>query len=148
YRLHSVHLGHAQVHESDIGSVLAKQLDRLPAVHRLADDFHIRLGADHRGQPGSHHKVVIDNENPDAAPRPHENPAYQPTGTVTLISVPAPGRLLISSRPLRRWVRSRMPMTPKCPLRAGGFSPGSNPQPSSSTTRLTLSALNRSSMRM
>jgi hypothetical protein len=71
---HAVHHGHLQVHEDDVGqparAVEDGQLVERPlAVVGLADHGHPRLGRQVGRQPGAHHLVVVDEEDPSLVRR-------------------------------------------------------------------------------
>ena len=48
-----------------VRAVPAHLVDRLPPVGRLADDLEVRLGAEHRGEPGAHQLLVVSDDDPD-----------------------------------------------------------------------------------
>ena len=45
------------------GARLRRELDRLPAVGRLADDLQVVLGVDQRGERGPQQRLVVDDED-------------------------------------------------------------------------------------
>src|ERR687894_390514 len=53
-RLDSIHVGHADVHQDDVGSQLAHAVDRLPAVGSLADDLEPGLRVEEQPEAGAH----------------------------------------------------------------------------------------------
>ena len=60
----AVHPGHLDVHEHDIGSSW-RVSDGLVAVARFADDFDVVLGLEDHPEPGSNHRLVVDEHDAD-----------------------------------------------------------------------------------
>ena len=68
-RLHALQLGHAQVHERDVGPQAPPQGDRLFAVAGFADHHGVLLHVDDRCQPAPDQRVVVGDQHADAAVR-------------------------------------------------------------------------------
>src|ERR671919_1010542 len=104
-RLDSIHVGHADVHQDDVGSQLAHAVDRLPAVGSLADDLEPGLRVEEQSEAGAHELLVVDDQHADA----HASP---PTGSRAATRKPPPARRPASSSPPSSATRSRMPTSP------------------------------------
>jgi hypothetical protein len=59
-------VGHADVHQDDVGPQLAGALDRLLAVSRLADDLEVVLRLQEEPEAGPDELLVVDDQQPDA----------------------------------------------------------------------------------
>ena len=64
-RLESVHVGHADVHEDDVGQFAPGVLDRLPPGTRFAHDLEVVGLREHRGDPLPNELVIVDEEHPN-----------------------------------------------------------------------------------
>ena len=62
-RLNAVHTGHTHVHQHHVGMQRLRQSHRFRAIARLADNRHIRLGADHHGETGTYQFLIIGNDH-------------------------------------------------------------------------------------
>ena len=82
--LDAVHAGHADVHEDDVGIEAGGLLDRLDSCRRFADDAQVVLGLQDQAQPGPHHRLVIDEQQPDHGTRAS-------TGMLAWTRQPGPG---------------------------------------------------------
>src|ERR1019366_4744556 len=118
---HAAHPGHAHVEQRDVRQVQAEHLHCLVSVGGFGDHCHILLQVDNRGDPHPRHQVVLGNQNSYFVA--HGN------GTVTSTSVPSPGLLANLNSPPSRSARSRIPITPKCPVWEANTSCRSNPRP-------------------
>ena len=63
--LQAVELGHADVHEHDVGLVLADARERLSAVGGLGDDLDVLLGVEDHAEAAAHECLVVGDEDPD-----------------------------------------------------------------------------------
>src|ERR1700722_4791780 len=114
---------HLQVHQRDVGMVLAKLFERLPSIAGFRNHLHVGLIPDQGGDPSAQKRMVVEGQNSN-----HMSPCFlrkrRKTGlpggvryaidpaTLNSISVPAPSRLQISNLPPICRARSRMPRTP------------------------------------
>ena len=64
--LDAVHPRHLDVHQDDVGARRAGLLDGLEAVGRLGHDLDVVLDRQHHREPRAHHRVVVDEEHPQA----------------------------------------------------------------------------------
>ena len=64
-RLEAVELGHADVHQDDVGPQRAHLVDRLAAVRGLADDLDVGLGVEDHAEAGAHERLVVDEQDAD-----------------------------------------------------------------------------------
>src|SRR6202021_4187165 len=62
--------GHADVHQDDVRREVRRELDRLPSVGRLADDFQVVLGVDQRRERGAEQRLVVDDGDSGGHPGP------------------------------------------------------------------------------
>jgi hypothetical protein len=58
-RLDPVHVGHADVHQHDVGALALGQRDGLGAVAGLADDLHVLLGVEDHAEAAAHERLVV-----------------------------------------------------------------------------------------
>ena len=65
-RLDAVELGHADVHQHDVGLQPPRHLDRLQAVDGLADDLEVVLGVEDHLEPRAHERLVVGDQDADA----------------------------------------------------------------------------------
>ena len=63
--LDPVEPGHADVHQHDIRTQLARQLDRLASVLRLAHDLHPRLELDDQPEAGADERLIVREQHGD-----------------------------------------------------------------------------------
>ena len=63
YRIDAAHVREPEVHESDIGLVFTKTLDRFARVGSLRNHLHVRLAIDDGGNPFAHQRMVINTED-------------------------------------------------------------------------------------
>ena len=63
--LETVELGHADVHQHDVGTERPDQVDRVAAVRRFADDLDLGLGVEDHAEPGAHECLVVDEQHAD-----------------------------------------------------------------------------------
>ena len=56
---------HADVHQHDIGLVQLDGRGDLVAVAALGDDLEAVGGPEDAGDPGPHHRLVVDDQDPD-----------------------------------------------------------------------------------
>src|SRR5690606_19309364 len=126
-RLDPVELGHAQVHEDDVGLEVGDESHRLVAVTGLADDLQVGLGVDDRAHAGPEELLVVDEQDPDGwgGRRAHRRISRARTGTQAVAvcrSRPSPpsgcARRRTSRRPPTPSSRRRMPSSP-CPSTPG-----------------------------
>jgi hypothetical protein len=61
--LWAVEIGHADVHQDDVGAEFVGEPDAHPSTRRLGDDLDVLLRAEQRREPGPKQVVVIDNEH-------------------------------------------------------------------------------------
>jgi hypothetical protein len=73
-RLDAVHLGHADVHQDDVRGQFTHPLDRVAAVHRLADDLDVRHRAQQDREALAHHHLVVRDQHADR----HASPSLAP----------------------------------------------------------------------
>ena len=107
-RLQAIDTRHADVHQHDVGTLPAHELQRRRAVAGLADDLDIVLDVEQHPKPGAHELLVVGDDDADHARLGHE------TDTAN----PPPGRGPIVLRPPVVVARSRMPCRPRPPLLA------------------------------
>ena len=62
-RLDAVELGHADVHEHDVGLEVVGHRHRLGAVGGLADDVEVVLGVEDHLEPGAHERLVVGDQD-------------------------------------------------------------------------------------
>ena len=62
-RLDPVHDRHPDVHDHDVRREAGRELDRLPAVGRPADDGQVILGVDQRRERGAEQLLVVDDQD-------------------------------------------------------------------------------------
>src|SRR5207302_4280502 len=122
-RLESVEDRHPDVHQDHIGIRLARKLDGVAAVFRLADDLDAVLGVEQGAEPGAHERLVVCQQYAD-----HGTP---PIGRWADTRKPPPGPVPASSRPPSATARSRIPAIPLPPLAAAP------PRPSSSLSTVS-----------
>ncbi len=67
--LDPVELGHADVHQHDVGLQVPGLRDRVEAVGGLADDLQIVLGVEDHAEPGAHERLVVGDQQADAQAR-------------------------------------------------------------------------------
>ena len=67
----TVHLGHANVHEEDVGSFEARQVDGLGAVGGLADDFDVGCRSQQHGEAAAHERLIVGDRDTDHAAAPY-----------------------------------------------------------------------------
>ena len=63
----AVELGHADVHEHDVGAVAVDGAEHAAAVVGLADDLDALRAGQHHPQPRAHERVVVDEQDADTA---------------------------------------------------------------------------------
>ena len=63
--LDAVEPRHPHVHQHDVAGGDREPLERLGAVARLADHRQVGLAVDEHPEPGAHHLLVVDQEDPD-----------------------------------------------------------------------------------
>src|SRR6266550_4993356 len=117
-----IRVGHQQIQQDHGRNLLAHRFDRLIAIGRLADDLDIGLLLKEKPKALADDRVVVDDQHPN-----HDGI----TGRVASMTVPAAGRLLITSVPPSSATRSRINRRPRpwvAPLASG-----SKPRPSSAT---------------
>ena len=101
----AVDTGHPEVHQDHVRTQAARELDRLGAVGRLADDLELGVAREHAAQAVADDRVVVDDEEPD---RRHDRPTMPGAtiaGTRAEIAVPPPGSDSIASVPATRLTR-------------------------------------------
>src|ERR1017187_4610124 len=83
--LQTVHSGHPDVHQHDVGARTAGQVHRLGAVDRLADHLKVIGGVDQHVEPGPDQGLVIGQQDPDHghAPCPARAGAVSSAGSVS-----------------------------------------------------------------
>ena len=64
-RFEAVHLGHADVHEDDVGLLARDELDRLDAVGGLADDLDVVGRAQQHREAAAHERLIVGDRDPD-----------------------------------------------------------------------------------
>lgn len=60
--------GIPDVHQHDVGRRLPHHPQGVLAVDRLADHLEVGLGVDQQPKPGTHHRLVVDENHPHARP--------------------------------------------------------------------------------
>ena len=65
-RLDPVELGHADVHQHDVGLQPRGLLDGVEPVGRLADHLEVVLGVEDHAEPGAHERLVVGDQQADA----------------------------------------------------------------------------------
>src|ERR1700683_780365 len=96
---------HPDVHDDDGRGEAGRELDRLPAVGRLADDLQVVLGVDQRGERGTEQRLVVHDQNPGRHPAPS-------IGTWAFTRKPRPVSGSATSQPPNAAIRSRIPTIP------------------------------------
>jgi hypothetical protein len=115
-RRQAVRAGHAHVHEHHVRPGPVDQRVDVAAVGRLSDDLDVGGTAQHQGQPGSHQRIVVDEEHSDrghGTSRPNRRSAGH-------TAPPARGTDRAGSAwPTRRWQddRSCVPRTSRSSVR-------------------------------
>ena len=94
-----VHVGHADIHDDQIGRALLGQLHRRLAVGRLGHDLHIRLFLDEAPQALSDNLVIVGDQ--DAALHTASLCDKRASGAVRTRRDPLPGSDRITRRPPR-----------------------------------------------
>src|SRR5207245_2504792 len=56
---------HADIHQDHFGTLAADQVDRLLTIGGFAHHLHIRLRLDDQAEAGAHHRLVVDDCDPD-----------------------------------------------------------------------------------
>src|SRR5262249_22777610 len=110
-RLDTVHNGHTDVHEHDVGAQCQYPLDGLHAIGRLADDLDVWLGAQDHREPGPDQRLVVGDHRREPGgpaarhPRGDAVPAVwvgaeisQPLGAIIAIVLFAAGLLWLRLR--------------------------------------------------
>ena len=64
-RLDAVHLGHADIHQNDVGFGSPNHLDCVNAVGRFTDHGDVGFGLEDHAEPGAYHLLVVDQHHPD-----------------------------------------------------------------------------------
>src|SRR5262249_44131043 len=64
-RLQPVHLGHADIHDDNVGSLRMGLRERFSAGRGLADDFDVGAGVEQRSEAGPDHWLVLGEYYPD-----------------------------------------------------------------------------------
>ena len=59
----AIHVGHAHVHEHDIGVELFDESYGFAAIAGLTNNCHIRLRVDDHGKTGAHERLIVSNHN-------------------------------------------------------------------------------------
>src|SRR5262249_13983542 len=127
---HPIELGHAQIEQRDVRSMLGPKLNGFASVARFGENGHVSSASDQRSQTFTHHAVIVSNEDADTRllrrrcrflasfagfPRNflrHQiDPAFVDNRTV--IFVPRPRALAIFNLPPICSTRSRIPASPK-----------------------------------
>ena len=67
--LDAVELGHADVHQDDVGLQPLGLLDGVEAVGGLADDLEVVLGVEDHAEPGAHERLVVGDQQAHAHAR-------------------------------------------------------------------------------
>ena len=99
-RLDAVELGHADVHQHDVGGELARLLDRLQAVGGLADDVEVVLGVEDHPEARAHERLVVGDQHPHRAHAAASTVVSSATsGSFARIRKPPPRRRPASSSP-------------------------------------------------
>src|SRR5207245_2507820 len=120
-RLEPVDARHADVHQHDVRAVPERELDRLPALARLADHLDRRVELEQLAEARPDERLVIDDQDANG----HRS-SY---GIRALTTKPPPAGAPVSSVPPCSSTRSRMPASPY-PVAAAPFAP----RPSSLTS--------------
>ena len=107
--LQPVHLGHLDVHEHDVRIELLRELDRLGAVPRLADDLEVGLGLEDQAEARPHELLVVGQQHADCSCRAASS------GSLAWTRKPPSGRGPALSSPPNRPTRSLIPMSPRPP---------------------------------
>jgi len=127
-------VGQADVEQHDIGPFLATHRQRGGGRARLADEAQARHVFQQRVEAGADEPAVVhDHEADGGGRRFHVGAAV--AGNVSTMRVPAPGWLVTRSSPRSSSARARRLPSPWPAVAAW---PGSNPQPSSCTSRHRL----------
>ena len=100
-----VELGHADVHQHDVGPQPLRAVDGLLAVGRLADDRDVVLGLEHHPEARPHERLVVGDEDADA----HRASVI---GSDARTTKPPSGRRPACSSPPYSATRSRIPTRP------------------------------------
>ncbi len=66
-RFDTAHVRHPQVHECHIGPMLPKALYGVPPVTGLANEQHVRLAFENRGDSFTQQLMIVDGEDPNGA---------------------------------------------------------------------------------
>src|SRR5712691_7485300 len=136
----AAHVRKAEVHERDVGPVLAEPLQPLLRGAGLGDQLHVALALDHRGDSLPQEGMVVDTEDADGGRSAHtlspvcwaitvESLKATAPGTDSSISVPAPVWLRTRRRAPMWAARLRMPGSPHSSSRAESSTGGAIPQP-------------------
>jgi hypothetical protein len=99
-RLDAVELGHADVHQHDVGRQATRLLDRRVAVGRLADDVDVLLGVEDHAEAGAHQRLVVGDQDADHS------------GSLATTSNPPPATGPARSEPSYSRMRSSIPTSP------------------------------------
>ena len=65
-RLDPIELGHADVHQHDVGLELADLLDGVEPVGRLANHLEVVLRVEDHAEAGAHQRLVVGDQQSDA----------------------------------------------------------------------------------
>ena len=61
-RLEPVEAGHLDVHQHDVGPSQAREIDRVAAVDRLADDLQVGLRLEDRAESRTHERLIVGDQ--------------------------------------------------------------------------------------
>jgi len=64
-RLEPVQVGHLDVHQDDVGTSPARELDGVATVDRLADDVEVGLQLEDRAKARAHERLVVGDQHGD-----------------------------------------------------------------------------------
>src|ERR1700722_18371427 len=123
--LETAHAGHREIHHHHVGAVLEIELARGFAGIRLGDDRHLCHGLQQQAKSHSHHRVIVNQQDPN-----HVRP---PKGMSAVRLTPRPSCSPILKVPPNCCTRSVNPRKPKCPGRAHS---ADKPTPSSVTVAM------------
>src|SRR5918998_1247568 len=132
--LDTVHHRHANVHEHDVGPLVAHDVEGLDAGGGLPHHREVGFGVDQRAQPAAHQILVVHQHDGGRAGRVVVAHVPSPVGITARTSKPPSGRASVVSVPPSARARSCMPSRPWCP---GGSTTG--PESGAPSSRIVSS---------
>src|SRR5438105_7185699 len=111
-RRDAIDFRHADVHQDYFGALAADQVDRLLTVGGFAHDLHVRLRLDDQAEAGAHHRLVVDDCDPDQLLIGSLARTVNPPSDDEPVFISPPKSSTRSRIPIRPWPLARPPLRP------------------------------------